>query len=210
MNRTQLDRIVTAAVGIVVLLGGVAVWQTSQSTGSHMGPGSGGMHTTQPLWVLIGTLLVAGVIVAIYLGVRSQVDTEIEAAPTETAKVSTAEDESIPPSESESTVTPETESTDTAQEPETHAEPDKQADSKPPREPLELLPDDERRILQPIVDSPGLTQIELRDRASFSKSKVSQTVTDLEKRGLLYREPQGRTYRIYPSDDLSTQSTENR
>jgi len=76
VNRTQLDRIVTAVVGIVVLLGGVAVWQTSQSTGSHMGPGSGGMHTTQPLWVLIGTLLVAGVIVAIYLGVRSQVDTE--------------------------------------------------------------------------------------------------------------------------------------
>ncbi|MFW5895958.1 MAG: helix-turn-helix transcriptional regulator, partial [archaeon] len=32
---------------------------------------------------------------------------------------------------------------------------------------------------------------------------VSQTVTDLEKRGLLYREKQGRTYRVYPADDLA-------
>nr|WP_265108825.1 MarR family transcriptional regulator [Halosolutus halophilus] len=67
---------------------------------------------------------------------------------------------------------------------------------------LDLLPDDERRILEPVLSSPGLTQIELRDRSDFSKSKVSQTVSALEKRGLLYRERQGRTYRIYPSDDL--------
>lgn len=67
---------------------------------------------------------------------------------------------------------------------------------------LDLLPEDERRILQPVLTSPGLTQIELRDRSDFSKAKVSQTVTDLEKRGLLYREPQGRTYRIYPDESL--------
>jgi len=176
------------------------------------------MHTTQPLWILVGTLLVAGVIVAIYLGVRSQIDTDTEAAPAGTAGVSTADGESTPSSESEPTPTPdsqptpppEREPTDTAQEPETLAELDEQSESTPSRQLLDLLPDDERRILQPIIDSPGLTQIELRDRASFSKSKVSQTVTDLEKRGLLYREPQGRTYRIYPSDDLSTASTENR
>jgi uncharacterized membrane protein len=72
---------------------------------------------------------------------------------------------------------------------------------------LDLLPDDERRILEPVLSSPGITQIELRDRSDFSKSKVSQTVSALEKRGLLYRERQGRTYRIYPSDDLKqTQS----
>ncbi len=67
---------------------------------------------------------------------------------------------------------------------------------------LDLLPEDERRILQPVLTSPGLTQIELRDRSDFSKAKVSQTVTDLEKRGLLYRESQGRTYRIYPDESL--------
>jgi uncharacterized membrane protein len=67
---------------------------------------------------------------------------------------------------------------------------------------LDVLPEDERRVLAPVLESPGLTQIELRDRSDFSKSKVSQTVSDLEKRGLLYRERQGRTYRVYPSDDL--------
>lgn len=67
---------------------------------------------------------------------------------------------------------------------------------------LDFLPDDERRILEPVIFSPGITQIELRDRSDFSKSKVSQTVSALEKRGLLYRERQGRTYRVYPSDDL--------
>lgn len=65
---------------------------------------------------------------------------------------------------------------------------------------LELLPEDERRVVDPVVDSPGLTQVELRGRSSFSKSKVSQVVTTLEERGLLYREPQGRTYRVYPGE----------
>jgi uncharacterized membrane protein len=67
---------------------------------------------------------------------------------------------------------------------------------------LDVLPDDERRILEPVIESPGLTQIKVRDRSGFSKSKVSQTVTDLEARGLLYRERQGRTYRLFPADDL--------
>lgn len=67
---------------------------------------------------------------------------------------------------------------------------------------LDALPEDERRILEPVLDSPGLTQIELRDRASFSKAKISQTVSNLEKRGLLYREQQGRTYRIYPDERI--------
>jgi uncharacterized membrane protein len=57
--------------------------------------------------------------------------------------------------------------------------------------------------MAPVLESPGLTQIELRDRADFSKSKVSQTVSGLEKRGLLYREKQGRTYRVYPDDGVS-------
>ncbi len=47
-----------------------------------------------------------------------------------------------------------------------------------------------------------VTQIELRERSEFSKSQVSQTASDLQKHGLLYSELQGRTYRIYPSDDL--------
>lgn len=64
------------------------------------------------------------------------------------------------------------------------------------------MPDDERGVLEPVLASPGITQIELRDRSDFSKSEVSRTVSALEKRGLSYRERQGRTYRIYPSDEL--------
>ena len=67
---------------------------------------------------------------------------------------------------------------------------------------LEILPDDERRVLSPIIESPGITQVALRDRSNFSKAKVSQTVSTLEKRGLIYRERQGRTYRIYPTASL--------
>lgn len=67
---------------------------------------------------------------------------------------------------------------------------------------LEVLPEDEHRILEPVIESPGLTQIAVRDRSGYSRSKVSQTITDLEERGLLYRERQGRTYRVYPADDL--------
>ncbi len=209
MDRTQLDRLIAGIVGLVVFVGTVFAWQTTQSTGGHMGPGGGGIQTLHAFWILVGTLVVAGVIVAIYLGVRSQLDTETAAAPTETAGSTMADSESTPTPDSEPTASP-SESTDPAQERETPTERDEKPDSTPPRQLLDLLPDDERRILQPVVDSPGLTQIELRDRASFSKSKVSQTVTDLEKRGLLYREPQGRTYRIYPSDDLSAGSTEKR
>lgn len=69
-------------------------------------------------------------------------------------------------------------------------------------DPLEVLPEDERRILEPVLESPGITQVALRDRSEFSKSKVSQTVSALEKRGILYRERQGRTYRVYPDDSF--------
>ncbi len=79
----------------------------------------------------------------------------------------------------------------------------------PPAERAEILADfpaDERRIIDPILASPGLTQVDVRDRSDFSKSKVSQTVTDLEDRGLIRRERDGRTYRIYPDGDLDVAS----
>jgi hypothetical protein len=77
------------------------------------------------------------------------------------------------------------------------------AASMPRQRVLDVLPEDERRVLEPVLSSPGITQVALRDRSEFSKSKVSQTVSDLEKRGLLYRERQGRTYRVYPTDELA-------
>lgn len=72
--------------------------------------------------------------------------------------------------------------------------------------PLQFLPEDERRIVEPILESPGLTQVEIRGRSDFSKAKVSQTVSELEDRGLVYREKQGRTYRVYPGELLKDNS----
>lgn len=65
-----------------------------------------------------------------------------------------------------------------------------------------ILPEDERRILELILDAPGVTQVEVVDRSGFSDAKVSQTLKAMRERGLVYREPQGRTYRLYPGSVL--------
>lgn len=67
-----------------------------------------------------------------------------------------------------------------------------------PRVDLDILPDDERHVLAPILDAPGVTQVEVVGRTDYSDAKVSQTLASLRERGLVYREPQGRTYRLYP------------
>ncbi|MFC6717167.1 helix-turn-helix transcriptional regulator [Natrialbaceae archaeon GCM10025896] len=140
------------------------------------------VHGTNPAWYLLGTIVAASIVAGVYIGVRERISSP-----------STTQNE-LPPSSEES------DQSDSSGE--FLTERVTSSDRAPNRSVLDLLPDDERRILEPVLESPGLTQIELRDRSDFSKSKISQTVTALEKRGLLYREPQGRTYRVYPSDDL--------
>lgn len=173
-------------VGFILLIGGFATWQAYQQwrvlgeMGDHMGTSVTAMHGTHPVWYLLGTILVAGVIAGGYLGIRHRI-----VSPNSQPTASDV-------TESGSGITDRNGGKDGLSMAETETD----------RPILDLLPDDERRILQPVIESPGLTQIELRDRSDFSKSKVSQTVTDLEKRGLLYREPQGRTYRVYPADEL--------
>jgi DNA-binding transcriptional ArsR family regulator len=192
MNRRRADTVVGVLLGLILLGGGALSLQAyqqrraiDQSMGSMMGTSIGSMHGPNPLWYLFGTLVVAAVIGGGYLLLRADVpvsegesDPEggaLDPSPTEPAASTTRE------SQFEGRSTPE---------------------ATPKARVLDLLPDDERRILEPVLGSPGITQIELRDRSNFSKSKVSQTVSELEKRGLLYRERQGRTYRIYPSDEL--------
>ena len=192
MNRRRADTVVGVLLGFVLLAGGVLSWRAyqqrraiEQSMGSMMGSSMGTMHGPDPLWYVVGTLLVAGVIGGVYYVVRGELtDPEV---PDTTAPVDPAQT-------SAATAT----SMDDDAAPATSINPE----SDPQARVLDLLPDDERRVLEPVLNSPGITQIELRDRSDFSKSKVSQTVSSLEERGLLYRERQGRTYRIYPSDDL--------
>jgi uncharacterized membrane protein len=191
MNRRRADAVVGLLVAAVVIVGGALSWdaykqqQAFGEMGSmmDMGASMGGVHGTNPLWYVLGTLLVSTVVGGGYLIVRDEL-TNTDAS--ERAQITNPTDPESADSSERSTQSEE------AINPE----------SQPQARILDLLPEDERRILEPVLSSPGITQIELRDRSDFSKSKVSQTVSALEKRGLLYRERQGRTYRIYPSDDL--------
>lgn len=186
MNRRRADATVGLLVAATLVGGGALSWQAYQrqrafdQMGSMMGSSMAAVHGTNPLWYALGTLLVAAVVGGLYLAVR---DDLVESA---TSEPSTSTER---PPEDAPTDDPLPNGADDA-EPRSRSRV------------LDVLPDDERRVLEPVLSSPGITQIELRDRSEFSKSKVSQTVSDLEKRGLLYRERQGRTYRVYPSDEL--------
>jgi uncharacterized membrane protein len=200
MNRRRVDAFVAALVAVVLLGGGALSWQAyqqrravDQTMGSMMGPSMGSMHGPDPLWYVFGTLTVALVVGGGYLLAR-----EGGFSSGERGRVGSADGGTERPAPVESSTDPPVEQPDqqsSATESET-------PEANPQERVLDLLPDDERRVLEPVLDSPGITQIELRDRSDFSKSKVSQTVSDLEERGLLYRERQGRTYRVFPSDDL--------
>lgn len=187
MKQNLADRLV-GLITVGILLSGAFVtwqtylqWSTASGMGGHMDGSMIAVHGTHPLWYLFGTLLTAGVIVGVYLLGRDQFAT--------------------PATTSSSSIKNEERSKDT-KERSSRSEETMGSASDASQRVLDLLPDDERRILKPVLESPGVTQIELRDRSEFSKSKVSQTVSDLEKRGLLYRESQGRTFRVYPSDEL--------
>ncbi|MDL5363216.1 MarR family transcriptional regulator [Halalkalicoccus sp. NIPERK01] len=191
MNRRRADTVVGGLVAAVLIVGGALSWQAYQQQqafeqmGSMMGTSMGAVHGTNPLWYVLGTLLVSAVIGGGYLAARDDL--------TSTDVKDRSQNEMAVPTDPEIA-----ESSEGTTQPDGAINPE----SQPQARVLDLLPEDERRILEPVLSSPGITQIELRDRSDFSKSKVSQTVSALEKRGLLYRERQGRTYRIYPSDDL--------
>lgn len=193
MKQTYADGIAVLVLGVVLLTGGIATWQAYQQwaalgeMGGHMGDAAAAIHGTHPVWYLLGTILIAGVLSGVYVSVRDRL-------------VSSGRSEKDPDTAAVGEATRTATDTDSA---------GSVSGDESYRHVLDVLLEDERRILDPVLDSPGLTQIELRDRSEFSKSKVSQTATDLEKRGLLYREPQGRTYRVYPADELQREDDES-
>lgn len=185
MNRRAVDVVVGIILVSIVLVGVLTAVQFATMDGSPMGDGRGAfMPLVGPV---IGSLVMAGILGAAYVVVRSHVfetGTASERSPEEPDATHESSDAGTGPAEDANRDASETET----------AGVDPQV--------LSVLPDDERKILAPVLETPGLTQIALRDRSGFSKSKVSQTITDLEERGLLYRERQGRTYRVYPADDI--------
>lgn len=190
MNRKQTDIAAGALIVTIVLLGVLSAVQLQLTDG----PMSGEMESV-PVIAMVGpvlmSLVIASLVGGVYMFVRSQVFGTQTSSITE-AGVSNDSEETTGTGDGSGPVTA---AADETQPPDAGAQ----------RQILEVLPDDERRILEPVIESPGLTQIKVRDRSGFSKSKVSQTITDLEKRGLLYRESQGRTYRVYPADDFDEQ-----
>lgn len=191
MDRTRVDQAVGVLVAGILVAGLVVTWQTYRARQavdeahlSHMDAAGWGVH---PIWYLLGSILVASVVAGLYLLGRD--------------KLGGVREGSSPDGDTTAEPTSETPDELTPDPGEAPAAVDSEGD-RPERATLDILPEDERRILEPVIDSPGLTQIELRDRSAFSKSKVSQTVSELEKRGLLYREPQGRTYRVYPDNQF--------
>jgi len=223
MHRRTADRLVGGSLAVLLAGGGYLTWdaaQRSQSTPDGMSGMMDGqaMHGPDPLVYAVGTLVLAGLLLSVYFLVRE--DTTSARPSRDASAPSTGDRTPVDNGPAAETITPDgspTADTESVAETPDHGadaasgdspqQGDDRRDEQPAgtdRQLLSMLPADERRILEPVVDSPGITQIALRDRSNFSKSKVSQTVSELEKRGLLYRERQGRTYRIYPSDDLES------
>lgn len=193
-----VDRFVGLVVVGSVLVGSYGWWRATRrglerthAMGEMMRVAPG----TDPIWYLFGTLVTASVVVGAYVVSRLHI-AEALSTPESADKADRGRrEESDPPSESD------TPSSATGSDQSGRSAPsDESTDGRP--SPLAFLPEDERRVVRPIVESPGLTQVELRGRSGFSKAKVSQTVSDLEDRGLIYREKQGRTYRVFPGELL--------
>lgn len=173
------DRVVG---GLIVVIFGFGLYSVIHAT-FFAQPATGMMGMmprTDPIWYLFGTIITASIVAGIYLFSRDRLRQEL-------THHNSGEPHTDPPS--------------TGDEPGKGQNEETPASSSSPAV-LDYLPEDERQILEPILDTPGLTQVELRARSDYSKAKVSQTVSELEDRGLIYRERQGRTYKIYPGELL--------
>ena len=61
---------------------------------------------------------------------------------------------------------------------------------------------DEKKLIKEIERTGTITQDSLRARLGWSKAKVSTTLTRLDKMNLIQRERQGKTYKVFLSEDL--------
>jgi len=62
---------------------------------------------------------------------------------------------------------------------------------------LKILDENEQKVLKAVSEKEGISQSNLRFRTNLSKAKISQIVTNFEKKGIVKRESQGKTYAIY-------------
>lgn len=55
----------------------------------------------------------------------------------------------------------------------------------------------EQKVVKAIKEQNGITQNTLRLRVDMSKAKLSQVLTELEKKNLIHREPESKTLAVY-------------
>ncbi len=62
---------------------------------------------------------------------------------------------------------------------------------------LTALNDDEKKVMKSVREQDGIEQATLRIRTDLSKTKLSVVLSELEKKGLLRKVPEGKKNRIY-------------
>ena len=67
---------------------------------------------------------------------------------------------------------------------------------------LKAMDDNEKKVLKAIKEQDGITQSTLKFRTDLSKAKVSQILTDFEKKHLVKREAKGKTYAVYLAENF--------
>ncbi len=67
---------------------------------------------------------------------------------------------------------------------------------------LRPLDENEKNVLTAIKEQEGITQSTLKYRANLSKAKVSQILTDFEKKDLIARKVKGKTYEVFLTENF--------
>ena len=67
---------------------------------------------------------------------------------------------------------------------------------------LKAMDENEKKVILAVKEQEGITQSTLKFRADLSKAKVSQILTDFEKKNLVKREEKGKTYAVYLSQNF--------
>jgi|TARA_Y100000031_G_C8209425_1_gene380167 hypothetical protein len=67
---------------------------------------------------------------------------------------------------------------------------------------LRPLDENERKVLVAVKEQEGITQSTLRFRADLSKAKVSQILTNFEKKKLIERKVKGKTYSVFLAENF--------
>lgn len=67
---------------------------------------------------------------------------------------------------------------------------------------LKSMDENEKKVLKAIKEQAGITQSTLKYRVDLSKAKISQVLTDFEKKNLVKRELKGKTFAVYLTENF--------